>query len=124
MVEERGEEAAVGEDISQHEGHRDPGVASTITDTESYYTRAKRASRLHGLLSHHHRTDGEGVQVPVGDIPQVEGREGRLSGPHSRLQYLMDTHTHTHTHTHIYIYIYIWNFYLKIDFKIQTCLFT
>ena len=22
------------------------------------------------------------------------------------------------------VYLYIWNFYLKIDFKIQTCLFT
>ena len=24
----------------------------------------------------------------------------------------------------VYAEIYIWNFYLKIDFKIQTCLFT
>ena len=24
----------------------------------------------------------------------------------------------------IYLYIDIWNFYIKIDFKIQTCLFT
>ena len=40
---------------------------------ESYYTRAKRVSRLHDLLSRHHKTNGEGVQVPVGDIPQVDG---------------------------------------------------
>ena len=25
---------------------------------------------------------------------------------------------------YVYMYTYIWNFYLKIDFKIQTCLFT
>ena len=36
----------------------------------------------------------------------------------------VDIYTHTHTHIYIYIYIYIWNFDLKIDFKIQTCLFT
>ena len=28
--------------------------------------------------------------MPVGDIPQIEGHEGGLSGPPSRLQYLMD----------------------------------
>ena len=59
------------------------------TDTKSYYTGARGVSGLYDLLSRHHRADG-GVQVPLGDIPQVESREGRLSGPHSRLQYLVD----------------------------------
>ena len=40
---------------------------------ELLHQRAKRISGLHDLLSRHHRTSGEGVQVPVGDIPQAEG---------------------------------------------------
>ena len=46
--------------------------------TESYYTGAKRVSWLHNLLIHHHRPNGKCIQVPVGDISQVEGGEGRL----------------------------------------------
>ena len=45
--------------------------------------------------------------------------------------YIHIQYTHTHTYNkksvcvyYIYIYIYIWNFYVKIDFEIQTCLFT
>ena len=66
------EEAAEEEGEPQREGYGDLGT--------------KRVSGLHNLLSRHHRTNGEGVQVPVGDIPQVEGREGRVGGPRSRLQ--------------------------------------
>ena len=47
------------------------------TDMESYYTGAKRVSRLHDLLSRHHRSNENGVQVLVGDTSQVGG-EGRL----------------------------------------------
>ena len=57
---------------------------------ESYYTKAKRVSELHDLLGCHHRANGEGVQMPVGDILQVESREGRWGGPRSRLLYLLD----------------------------------
>ena len=48
------------------------------TDMESYYTGAKRVSRLHDLLNRHHRPNGKLVQVRVGDISQVGGGEGRL----------------------------------------------
>ena len=48
------------------------------TSTESYYTGAKSVSGLHDLLSCHHRSNGERIQVLVGDTSQVEGGEGRL----------------------------------------------
>ena len=35
---------------------------------ESYYTGVIRISGLHDLLSRHHRPNGEGMQMPVGDI--------------------------------------------------------
>ena len=38
------------------------------TDVESYYIKAKRVSRLHDLLSHRHRPNGERIQMSVGDI--------------------------------------------------------
>ena len=42
---------------------------TTIKDqNESYYTGAILASKIHNLLSSQHRVDGEGVQIPVGDI--------------------------------------------------------
>ena len=88
---------------TQHERHGDPGAANTGVVTiirsfavnrerpyDSYYTGAKRVSRLHDLLSCHHGTNGEGVQMPVGDISQVGGWECRLGRPHTRLQNLVD----------------------------------
>ena len=48
------------------------------TDTESYYTKAKRISNLHDLPSLHHRPNGECIQVLVGDISLVKGGDGRL----------------------------------------------
>ena len=38
-----------------------------------YYTGAAGASEFHDLLSHHHRAYGKGIQMPVGNILQVEG---------------------------------------------------
>ena len=38
----------------------------------SYYTGATRAMELCHLLSHHHRPNGEGIHIPVGDISQVK----------------------------------------------------
>ena len=39
----------------------------------SYFTRAKRTSELHDLLSRQHRLNREGIQVPVGDISKGDG---------------------------------------------------
>ena len=67
-----------------HHNAKDIGIReaqirpSQKTDTGSYYTGAKRVSGLHNLLSCHHRSNGKGVQVPVGDISRVEGGECRL----------------------------------------------
>ena len=51
---------------------------------------SQKGWREQDLVSRHHRTNGEGVKMPVDDISQVEGREGRLGGPRPRLQYLVD----------------------------------
>ena len=48
------------------------------TNMESYYTGAKTVNGLQDLLSCHHRSNGKRIQVPVGDISQVEGGEGKL----------------------------------------------
>ena len=50
----------------------------------------KRVSGLQDMLSCHHRPNGKRIQVPVGDIFQVGGGEGRLSKPSPCLQYLTD----------------------------------
>ena len=51
---------------------------------------SQKGWREQDLVSRRHKTNGEGVQTPVGDILQVKGREGRLGGPRSCLQYLVD----------------------------------
>ena len=93
IMKNEGEEEAAAEEGNHNTkdiGILEPQVTPPRKDRyESYYTRAKRTGGLHDLLSRHHRTNGEGVQVPVGDIPQVEGG-GQLEGPRSRLQYLVD----------------------------------
>ena len=77
------------EDIQSRAEH---GVQVTaLTDLhEKIYTGAARASELHNLPSHHHRPNGEGIPVPVGDISKAEGREGRMGRPSPSLQHLMD----------------------------------
>ena len=50
------------------------GQKPEISDRNgSYYNEATRASEFHDLLSCHHRPDGEGIHMPVGDISKVEG---------------------------------------------------
>ena len=53
------------------------------TDHMSYHTDAHRSSELHDLMSSHHRANGKGVHMPVGNISKTESR-GRL--------YKMTTH--------------------------------
>ena len=48
--------------------HRPPRKAE-----KSYYKGSKRASGLPNLLSCHHRADGKGSHMPVGDNLEVEG---------------------------------------------------
>ena len=55
-------------------GSRDCTSHTTMKDkNKGYYTKAKKASELHDLLSCHHRADRKGVHMPVGDISEVEG---------------------------------------------------
>ena len=42
---------------------------------KSYYTEAIGASKLHDLLSSHHRIDEKDNQMPVGDFSKREGKE-------------------------------------------------
>ena len=75
-------------------GYRDPGRCRykppRKTDMGSYYAGAKRVSGLHDLLGRHHRTNGECIQMPVGNISKIGGGKGRLARPTFSLQYLMD----------------------------------
>ena len=42
---------------------------TTATDkNESYYTRTITASKLHDLLSSHHKADGKGIHMLGGDL--------------------------------------------------------
>ena len=81
----------------RHQTHKGCGIQKTAiidhhekTGTGSYYTGTIRVSRLHDLLSRHQRPNGEGIQVPVGDISKVEGGKGQLRRPSPSLQYLME----------------------------------
>ena len=49
---------------------------------------AKKASELKDLLSCHHRADGKGAHMPVGDILKEESREGVLRQPSFNLHML------------------------------------
>ena len=76
---------------------KDMGIQTTaITDrrektgTGTYYTGAIRVKGLHNLLSHNHRPNGKGIQMPVGDISKVGGGKGRLRRLITSLQHLMD----------------------------------
>ena len=57
---------------------------------KSYYTESIRTSKLHDLLSSHHRDNGEGILMSIDDILKIEGQEGSLRGPSPSLQYLLD----------------------------------
>ena len=73
--------AAEEEDTSQCEGYGDSGGAYTTAAKDQHTEllhRSQKGSGLHDQLSRHHRPNGKCIQVPVGDISQVEGREGRL----------------------------------------------
>ena len=51
---------------------------------------ALRASELQKLLGYYHRTNEEGVCVPVSDISYIEGSEGGLRRPSTFLQNMLD----------------------------------
>ena len=56
----------------------------------SYYIEAKRAAELNDLLNCHHKTDGKGAHMPVGDILKLKGRETTLRRPCPHLHCLLD----------------------------------
>ena len=54
------------------------------------YVQASRPGLDQGLCRHH-RAQVEGVEGPMGKVPQVETRKGGMPAPHTRLQHLVDS---------------------------------
>ena len=54
------------------------------------YVQASRPGLNHGLCRHH-RAQVEGVEGPMGKVPQVVTRKGDMPAPHTRLQHLVDS---------------------------------
>ena len=53
------------------------------------YVQANRPGLNQGLCRHH-RAQVEGVEGPMGKVPQVVARKGRMPAPRTRLQHLVD----------------------------------
>ena len=54
------------------------------------YVKAGRPSLNHGLCRHH-RAQVEGVEGPMGNVPQVVTCKGCMPAPRTRLQHLVDS---------------------------------
>ena len=54
------------------------------------YVQASRPGLNQGLCRHH-RAQVEGVEGPMGKVPQVVTRIGSMPAPHTRLQHLVDS---------------------------------
>ena len=54
------------------------------------YVQASRPGLDQGLC-HHHRAQVEGVEGPMGKVPQVVARKGGVLAPRTRLQHLVDS---------------------------------
>ena len=54
------------------------------------YVQASRPGLDQGLCRHH-RAQVEGVEGPMGKVPQVVARKGGMPAPHTRLQHLVDS---------------------------------
>ena len=54
------------------------------------HVQASRPGLNHGLCRHH-RAQVEGVEVPMGKVPQVVTRKGVMPAPRTRLQHLVDS---------------------------------
>ena len=49
-----------------------------------------RSSELHDLLSCHHKANGNGIHIPMGNIPKIKSCQGCLARPCACFQYLLD----------------------------------
>ena len=54
------------------------------------YVQANRPGLNHGLCRHH-RAQVEGVEGPMGNVPQVVARKGCMPAPRTCLQHLVDS---------------------------------
>ena len=54
------------------------------------YVQASRPELDQGLCRHH-KSQVEGVEGPVGKVPQVVARKGGMPAPHTCLQHLVDS---------------------------------
>ena len=62
-------------------------VSSVISEC---HVQASRPGLNHGLCRHH-RAQVEGVEGPMGKVPQVVMRKGGMLAPRTRLQHLVDS---------------------------------
>ena len=74
------------------EGEEDRIESSRVSPRSSgeCHVEARRPGLDQGLSSHH-RTQVEGVEGPMGNVPQVVARKGGMPAPRTRLQHLVDS---------------------------------
>ena len=65
-------------------------VKSQSKVSQEWYVQASRPGLDQGLC-HHHRAQVEGVEGPMGNVPQVVARKGGMPAPSTRLQHLVDS---------------------------------
>ena len=65
-------------------------VKSQSKVSQECYVQASRPGLDQGLCRHH-RAQVEGVEGPMGDVPQVLARKGGMPAPRTRLQHLVDS---------------------------------
>ena len=58
--------------------------------SQECYVQASRPGLDQGLCRHH-RAQVEGVEGPMGDVPQVVARKDGMLAPRTRLQHLVDS---------------------------------
>ena len=69
----------------------DRNVKSQSRVISECYVQASRPGFNQGLCRRHHRAQVEGVEGPIGKVPQVVTRKGGMPAPHTRLQHLVDS---------------------------------
>ena len=58
--------------------------------SQEWYVQASRPGLDQGLRCHH-RAQVEGVEGPMGNVPQVVARKGSMPAPRTRLLHLVDS---------------------------------
>ena len=72
------------------ERQKDRVVKSQSRVISECHVQASRPGLNHGLCRHH-RAQVEGVDGPMGKVPQVVTRKGGMPAPRTRLQHLVDS---------------------------------